>query len=139
MMASSIKYSTRQLTQYLRTLAADVETIDGEGNLITKGEALARLLFKKALGYETEDPDDPGKKVYHKPEAWAMQMIWERLEGKAPIAMTDEKSGLSVENRVDELAVQRLNSYAETSVSVPPPPRYMGRSNNWDQSPKEPD
>lgn len=138
-MAKPVKYSSRQLTQFLRAIAADASTIDDEGNLITKGEALARLLFKKALGYhESEDPDDPSKKTYHKPEAWAMQMIWERLEGKAPMAMMDEKSGLSAEDRVSELATARLNSYAEAVVSVPPPPRYMGRSDNRDQGAKEP-
>lgn len=116
------KYSSRQLTDHLRELAAEAETIvasgEDEGRVVTKGEALARLLWRKALGYSETDPKTAETKV-HQPEAWAMQLIWDRMEGRAPQAITDEKAGLTAADKVHDLAKLRLNSAAQTAAAVP--------------------
>lgn len=108
----------RQLTQFLRELAMEVETIDPEsGALVTKGEALAALLWKKALGYVDVDLRT-GETSQFKPEAWAIQMIWERVEGKAPPAIVDEKGGMTAAEKVSELARLRISAEAEIAAAV---------------------
>jgi len=126
-MAKPPRYNSRQLTDHLRELAADAETIvvggEDEGRVITKGEALARLLFEKALGYVEMVPDPKNGKmpieIVHSPEHWAIQLIWERLEGRAPQAITDEKPSLTATERVTELARLRFNHKAEAVAAVP--------------------
>ena len=81
------RYSTRKLTEHLRELAAEAESINDEGGVITKGEALARMLWAKALGYEETDPKT-GVIEAHKPAAWAIQLLWDRMEGRTPQAIT---------------------------------------------------
>jgi len=112
------RYSSRQLTQHLREMAAEALTIDDEGSLVTRGEALAALLWKKALGYESVD-SETSEVTYHKPEAWAIQLIWERMEGKAPVAIPDDKGIMKIAERVSELAKNRINSFAEVAIAIP--------------------
>jgi hypothetical protein len=117
-------YNTRELTNHLRTFAADIEDTfindEGEAVLVTKAEMLAKRVWQAALGWVeeiVEETDVPGKtktkKVYHKPAAWAQQFIWERFEGKAPAALPDDQQGLSAADKVDELAKARVNQLTE--------------------------
>ena len=96
-------YNSKQLTLHLRELAADVITYDDDGAAITRGEAMAQLLWKMALGY-TETikgkVGDPNTEVYHKPVSWALQLIFERMEGKAPLAIPEEKGRQTAAGRV---------------------------------------
>lgn len=113
-------FSSRQLTKHLRELAAEAYTFGDDDSLITRGEALADLLWKKALGYTEIQKKDDGSKVeiYHKPESWAMQLIWDRMEGKAPIAIPDEKGRQTVATKVDELERSRINSMSEAALAL---------------------
>jgi hypothetical protein len=121
---SQQKYNTRELTNRLRELAAEVHDSrlndEGEMEFQTKGEALSEAVFRSALGWieeVVEETDVPGKtvtkKVFHKPQAWAQQFIWDRLEGKSPQALPDDKGGLSAADKVSELAKQRVNALTE--------------------------
>lgn len=110
------RYSSRQLTIHLREMAAEVLTMDDEGNLLTRGEALAELLWKKALGHETVD-EKTEEVTYHKPEAWAISLIWERMEGKAPVAIPDDKGVLTAADRINELVKSRINAMTEAAVA----------------------
>jgi hypothetical protein len=118
------QFDNRALTRKLRELALTVHDTrmndEGEVEYTTKGEALAEEVFKSALGHweEIEEKGDvPGqvttKKVWRKPEAWAKQFIWDRLEGKSPTALPDDKGGLSVGDKVSELAKARINQMTE--------------------------
>ena len=49
------------------------------------------------------------KEVWHKAERWAIEMVWERIEGRTPQALVDDKKGLTVADKVNELAVDRVN------------------------------
>jgi len=114
-------YDSRRLTQHLRELAAEIDTMDESGELLTKGQVLAALVFKKALGYEEKLKGDDGeeKLIYHKPEAWAIQLIWERMEGKAPQAVPDGKKTLTAASKVGNLVKARINSFSEAAAAVP--------------------
>lgn len=110
------RYSSRQLTLHLREMAAEIQTMNDEGDLITRGEALAALLWKKALGYESLD-EESKEAIYHKPEAWAISLIWERMEGKAPVSIPDDKGVLTAADKISELVKSRINAITEAAVA----------------------
>ena len=114
-----------QLTKHLRALAAEIETSDDNFNLITRAEMLAMVVWKKALGW-VEPARMQGdvvlvKAAVHKPESWAIQLIYDRIEGKAPQAVPDAKGRLTAAEKVSELVKSKLNAEAELAVSVPSP------------------
>jgi hypothetical protein len=126
---------TRQLTKHLRELAMEVETIHPDtGALINRAEALADLLWKKALGF-TEVDSRTGETTKYKPEAWAIQMIWERLEGKAPPAIVDEQGGMTAAEKVSELARLRISAEADASDSIPESEEDVDLPDNPDRGP----
>lgn len=111
-----------QLTRHLRALAAEIETSDDNGNPITRAEMLALVVWKKALGW-IEPARMQGdvvlvKEVIHKPESWAIQLIYERIEGKAPQAILDEKGRMTAAEKVGELARSKLNAEAKSVLSI---------------------
>lgn len=123
---AALRYTGRELTKFLRNLAMDVEDIQPDGEPITKAESLARTLWKKALGWK-EMKMEAGRgmvETVHPPESWAIQMIYERLEGKVPQAATDEGTKLTAAERVGELARNRINSLVGSPAAprkLPPP------------------
>ena len=131
------------LTKHLRALAAEIETTDNSFNLITRAEMLAMVVWKKALGW-IEPAKKQGevvlvKEVIHKPESWAIQLIYERLEGKAPQATPDEKGRLTAAEKVTELVRTKLNAEAESVLSLPSPGGPVDLPNNRVESPQESD
>lgn len=122
------RYNSRELTTHLRQLAAMAHTTDDGGDPVTKGQVLAELVFKMALGYEEVDADNPQKKVFVRPSQWAIQLIYERLEGKTPTAIADEKTGIRVADRVSELGKSRINAISRAIVGITSgPPAYRKR------------
>jgi hypothetical protein len=111
-------YNPRQLTKHLRQMAAEVHTIDDDGALITKGEALADLLWKRALGFVDTIRDDEGreKKIEIGPQQWAVQMVYDRMEGRTPQAIDEDETRVSAAERVRELSASRLNGLAKRAV-----------------------
>lgn len=122
-----LKYSARQLTKFLKELAMEAESIDDEGETITKGKALALLLFKKALGYAEIREDDEGVKreTYHKPESWAIQYIYDRLEGRVPQAATDEKDGPTIADKIREISKAKANAFAAGAQTEPRESKHL--------------
>lgn len=117
----------KTLTLELRKLGAEVHTILDDGTQVTKDEALAEFMWKKALGYTEKFKDDDGNNRIrvHEPAAWAMQYIWERREGKSPAALPDEGGGMKASAKVRELAKGRLNALAAKAVKpVVGPPTF---------------
>ena len=132
-----------QLTKHLSALAAEYETTNDKGDPITRAELLALVVWKKALGW-TDPARMQGdivlvKEVIHKPESWAIQLIYERIEGKAPQAITDEKGRLTAAEKVGELARSKLNAEANASLAVPCVSGPVDLSHNGARSPQESD
>lgn len=126
------RYTGKELTKFLRQLAMEAESSADDGTPQTKAEMLSRLLWKKALGYTAmelrgEAANRVMAEVYHPPESWAIQMIYERLEGKVANAAADEAGKLSAADRVSELARNRINALAggglPSEVRKPAPPK----------------
>lgn len=121
------RYNNRELTNRLRELLAEHHDTyldaDGRAVMVTKGEALAELVMSRALGWteETiEETDVPGqtikKSVEHKPERWAIELIYDRTEGKTPQALPDDKSGLTAAERVGEVAKKKINQLTKEAT-----------------------
>jgi hypothetical protein len=107
-------FSQKALTQALRSLSAEAFTIRDNGDVVTRYQKLAEMIWNQALGFEETVVDDEGnrKKVIHKPVAWCQQYIFERLEGKSAVAVTEDEGRIKASDRVRELAKSRLNSLA---------------------------
>lgn len=135
---SKPKYNSRQLTNHLRELAAEVHDWemedDGEGRVITKGEALARLLWQRALGYDEVKVDDEGreKRIKHDPAQWAIQLIYERMEGRSPQAIAEDENRRRAKDKVSDLAKARVNELAAQATTPEPPRRRRRRPKKED-------
>jgi len=100
------------LTRYLELIAEEkTETVKdpmtGEDRMATKAEALARLIFKRALGY-TELDVKSGADIVHQPEQSKIGIIFDRIEGKAPMAGEDTQGKITAAERVSEVGKKRI-------------------------------
>lgn len=119
------RFGTRALTGELKKLAGEVHTITDDGTPVTREQALANLIWKQALGWEEMTRDEMGnaKKVWHPPVAWAQQYLFERMEGKAPQAVSEDMGGMKAADKVRELSKERLNKLAKIAVGPPKIPK----------------
>ena len=109
------------LSKYLRALALDVETVNPEGDPVTKAQVLAGLVWKHALGFEDlRDPDNPEKgRVRVPPTVWAIDLLYNRIEGKIPLAVVEDQ-GRSLTEKVSDLGKAKINSLAQASAEDAP-------------------
>lgn len=104
------------LSKYLRALALDVETVDESGDPVTKAQMLAGMVWKYALGFVEVDPDNPDKKKTPIPPAvWAIELLYNRIEGKIPVAVVEDQ-GRSLTDKVSDLGKAKANSLAQASA-----------------------
>lgn len=102
------------LSAYLRSIAEEVtETIkdpkSGEDRMATKAEALARLIWRDALGYtETQIVKGERIEVARAPSRAAASMLYDRVEGRAPASMGDDSGGVTAADKVTEQATKRI-------------------------------
>jgi len=134
---SAPRYTSRELTKHLRALAIEAHDTTPEGDVITRSQKLAEILWKKALGHTEAVPDRKTGKIeerYNPPEAWAMTMIYERLEGRVANATVEDGGKVSVTDKVSELALERANKLAAAAVGKPPvktmPPKLLRKKGN---------
>ena len=118
------KFKSKKLTESLRELSAEAHDLAEDGGMLTKGEALARLLWKKALGWNEPSEDDEGQRsmIFHEPASWAIQLVYDRLEGKSPQAPSEETERITAAEKVRELAVARINALPSASPDMTKPP-----------------
>jgi hypothetical protein len=101
--------SKATLTKHLRELSASLsERIADDGHALTKAEALAAVIWERAIGW-TEIAEG-GTEVPHKPEPWAVALIYERLEGRCPTAMDVGSTKGTVADRVSDLGRTKINN-----------------------------
>lgn len=119
------RYSAKELTSHLRAISKEIHTVDDDGRPVDKAEALTRELWKRALGFveiveEMKNGKPVTREIARKPEQWALQYIYERLEGRiAPVALGDAQTGIKAESRIGKLAASRLNRIADGSGGPP--------------------
>lgn len=113
------------LTTKLKEILAEdteVEMVDGEPVIVTKAEKLARTMVKMALGYKEEvERKLDGKKVIdevvHGPNAGMIALVYDRVEGRIPLASAEEPDKRTLADRVTEQGKARLNGIAQAGSS----------------------
>jgi len=119
------------LSKFIKEIASEIcddpviKVKGEEAVMLTKAEAIARYIWRVALGYEgSEDVyDKNGKKtgikpVHHKPDKWAINIIWDRLEGR--VGAADLKAGSDkalLHEKVSEQGKKRLGQIAKSSLT----------------------
>ena len=119
------------LSKFIREIASEIHddpVIKAKGEeavMLTKAEAIARYIWKVALGFEEEVDvlDKNGKKIGIKsvrywPDKWAINMIWDRMEGR--VGAADVKAGsdkATLAEKVSEQGKKRLGQIAKSSLT----------------------
>jgi hypothetical protein len=102
------------LSKYLRSLALDMETVNDDGDPVTKAAALAKFVWQAALGYRTVDPKN-GSVIVHEPDWRAIELLYNRIEGKIPVAVVEDQAR-SLTEKVSDLGKARINSMAKAAA-----------------------
>lgn len=110
------------LSQFLRQIAEEKTEFvkdDGEDRMATKAEALARKMWKMALGYtETKIEDDGSEiKIYHSPDRTLMSMLFDRIEGRAPLSTNLDKHKRTIAEKVSEQGRERIQKAGDLDVT----------------------
>ena len=105
--------ATVEITRLIRERGNEFHTVDDDGNPLTRLQALALLVWKKALGWTETDPKT-GTETVHSPDRGFITMIYDRLDGKMAPAVADTgKKKATLSDRVGEQSKKRLNSLAQ--------------------------
>ena len=111
------KEANKLITTWLKEVGAEQTEVaekDGSMDMVTKFESMARKMWQIALGYteKREVFGSAGTKVedvVHSPHIGMMCVIFERLEGRVPLAQPEEPSGrLTTAERVTEQSKKRI-------------------------------
>lgn len=99
----------RQIAEEETEFVKDPENV--EDKMVTKAEALARLIWKRALGYkETKENNDGTSTDYvYASDKGCMSLIFDRMEGKAPAALDEGDEKLTVAEKISEQGRKRVN------------------------------
>lgn len=116
------------LSKFIREIANEIcddPIIKARGEdavMLTKAEVLARYMWKVALGYqEDEDIYKNGvkvgmKPVIHKPDKWAIDRIYDRMEGRVGAAdLKGDSDKALLADKVSGLGAKRVNQIAKQS------------------------
>ncbi len=99
------------LSTHLRKIAQEATETTSEGGMITKAEALARLMFKLALGYSELDVKTNIETI-HAPDRGMIGLVWDRIEGRAALITDNAAKKRTLPKRVSDENKKRLNNMA---------------------------
>lgn len=111
------------LSEYIKKIASEPtefikgeDSEDGNDHMATKAEALARVIWKLALGYDETVVKiaNDGKRTeitkLHGPNSTYVGIILDRTEGRTPLMVGDKDKKISVADRVSAEGVNRINN-----------------------------
>ncbi len=108
-------HAGRLLSEFLRRIAQEktefVKGPDGDV-MVSKAEAMSRLMFKIALGYEETNVKTGVIKVV-KPSAGMIALIFDRMEGRAAPTNLNEDKKRILPKKVSAENKKRLNELAQ--------------------------
>lgn len=115
----------RLLTRFIRQIAEEctefVKDDDGEDRMVSKAEAMARKMWDIALGYtETVVRVDGPIDVVHPPDHKMLQILYDRMEGRAATATEDEVLRPTAAAKVSEQAQKRIAIAGGMDAGHPP-------------------
>jgi len=117
------------LSKFIKEIASEeyddpiIKAKGEEAMMVTKAEAIARYIWNAALGFVEEVDVYEGKiktgvrLETHRPDKWAINLIWDRMEGRAGAA--DLKGGSDKASQADKVSAQgkkRLAQIANSSL-----------------------
>jgi hypothetical protein len=111
--------SGRMLSEYIRAIGSEISEVilddgpsPGPPRLVSKAEAMARHIWKKAL----PSTDDEGNKL--EPDLDYIKIVLDRSDGKPGVTEKEaEDSGKeSVPDRISRMNQERLNKLAEKAM-----------------------
>lgn len=110
------------LSKWLRQIAEEeTEFIKDDGNdrMVTKAEAIARLIWKKALGYSEKKINSKGVEVTenHPPDRTMINLLLDRIEGRAPMSTDMGKKKQSIADKVSEQGAKRIKEAGKINVT----------------------
>lgn len=108
--------SSRLFSASIRKEFEKPESVDDEGNIITRAEILAKILVKKAMGY-VEIIE--GVEIVHPPERWAIELLYDRMEGRVAAAEPEKLTSKTVAEKVGHMAKLSINSMTKAVVKGP--------------------
>lgn len=103
------------LSAYIRQIAEETtetvkDPVSGEDRMATKAEKLARDVWRDALGWkEMEIKNGQAVETIHFPSKIARAMLFDRIEGRAPLTIGEGDDKISVSERVSEQGKKRIN------------------------------
>ena len=106
---AGVMLSTK-LREILQEKTELIDSPDGEC-LGTKAEALARLMVKLALGYKEVDRKTGVEKTVG-PDRGMIQLVWDRVEGRAAAANENLKKKRKLPAKVSDANKERTNRIA---------------------------
>ena len=112
---SSVSKARKVLTEAIRLLSNEAESTTPDGMMLTKAQVLASRIWEYALGKTYVDTID-GKRHTIKPQQWAIQLIFERMEGRVPNAIDDGGETAELAERLSELTTNSINEIAERNA-----------------------
>lgn len=100
------------LSRFLETIAEEKTELvkdpkTGEDRIATKAEALARMIWRDALGWTERDTKNEID-IVHLPNQNRIATVFNRIEGKAPVAGEDTADKLTAADRVTEVGKSRI-------------------------------
>jgi hypothetical protein len=113
------------LTAQLKTILQEKTEVemdeDGAPIIVTKAEKMARTMVKMALGYKEEvERKMDGKTVIdelvHGPNAGLIALVYDRVEGRIPVASVEEPDKRTLADRVSEQGKKRINNLSEKTA-----------------------
>ena len=110
------------LSSFIRDIMEETtefgENDDGSLRMITKAEALSRMIVKKALGYTETMEDAKGEdvEIVHQPDRTYVQIVFDRMEGRVPQSLTEGEEKMTAAEKVTEQGVGRINSVRKESA-----------------------
>lgn len=121
--ASAIKQRAGLLLNtFLREIAEEeTEFIkdddNGEDRMVSKAEALARMIWNRALGFEeTRLEKDKEIIIAHPPDKFYVGILFDRIEGRAAPVSVGGKKQRTIADKVGEQSKKRINNIAKKSV-----------------------
>lgn len=105
--------ANRLVSQFIRKIATEqtelVNNPERGDELVTKAEALARTIWKKALGYTETKVDAKGPMdISHEPDKGYINLVLDRLEGTARPTVGNA-NGRSTTQKIRDEGKKRIN------------------------------
>ena len=108
------------LSKYIKEIAQEetefIKDDNGDDRMATKAEAMAREIWKLALGYDEsifktdKDGVTTELKKHHAPNSTYVGIILDRTEGRAPLLASDKDGKITIADRVSQEGKNRINS-----------------------------